>query len=247
MTHNTQAGMARTTDIQCQVPIAGIQPLTTIDFPGTVAAVFFTRGCPWQCRYCHNPALRECGFDESLPMESALEFLEKRTGFIEGIVVSGGEPLMHDSLPALLSLIRSRRLKTAIHTNGYYPRMLGKILARGLVDYVAMDVKAPPRVYDRVTGGLNTGFAVAKSIETIVSSGIDYEFRTTYHPVVLSERELFDTVHAVSAVGARRYYLQQFRSRGVADDGLLQNGDIIPIPEHVVREAERLFEVFGVR
>jgi len=229
------------------IPIAGIQSLTTIDFPGRIAAVFFTRGCPWGCRYCHNPALRESGIGESLPVETVVDFLENRVGFLDGVVVSGGEPTLHASLPSLLEMIRSFGFQTAIHTNGYFPRMLQKIIGRRLVDYIAMDVKAPPQIYDRVTGGSNTGFAVSRSIDAIISSGIDHEFRTTYHPAILSEHELMDTVHAVSAVGARRYYLQQFRSRGVADADLVQCCEIAPIPDSVVSEARRLFDTFEVR
>ncbi|MCD6308127.1 MAG: anaerobic ribonucleoside-triphosphate reductase activating protein [Candidatus Latescibacteria bacterium] len=229
------------------VPIAGIQPLTTIDFPGRVAAVIFTRGCPWACRYCHNATLRESGIGESLSIESVMDFLEDRAGFLDGVVLSGGEPTLHSSLPSLLKMIRSLGFQTAIHTNGNFPGMLQTILGRRLIDYVAMDVKAPPRIYDRVTGGSNTGFAVSRSIDIILSSGVEYEFRTTFHPAILTEQELMDTVHVVAAVGARRYYLQQFRSRGVADPDLVQYGDIAPIPENVINEARRLFDTFEVR
>ena len=231
----------------CEVPIAGIQPLTTIDFPGKITAVFFTKGCPWECRYCHNPELRKNGSDDSMSSGSIEEFLRKRAGFLDGIVMSGGEPTIHSALPDFLQWIREFGYVTAIHTNGYFPKMLRRVIKKGLVDYVAMDVKAPPAVYDRVTCAQDSGIAVARSIELILSSGVEYEFRTTYHPDILSEQELMDTIHAVSAVGAKRYYIQRFRTRGVTDRELVKSGEIVTIPEAVINEARKLFEVFEVR
>jgi len=229
------------------VPVAGIQPFTTIDFPGKIAAVFFTQGCPWHCRYCHNAALRLAGHENSLSRDSLESFLSSRAGFIEGIVVSGGEPTIHASLPNLLSGIKEYGYDTALHTNGHDPEMLGSILRQGLVDYVAMDVKAPPAAYDRITRCTNTGISATRSISKILSSHVDYEFRTTYHPSLLTEEELMDTVHAVYNAGARKYYIQRFTKKGVQDEELMQGGDYVEIPDAVVQEARQLFSVFDVR
>lgn len=232
------------------VPIAGIQPFTTIDFPGKIAAVFFTQGCPWHCRYCHNADLRLAGpmNDESrVPRDSIESFLSSRTEFLEGIVVSGGEPTIHTSLPYLLSSIKEYGYDTALHTNGDNPEMLGSILRQGLVDYVAMDVKAPPAEYDRITRCTNTGISATRSISKILSSKVDYEFRTTYHPSLLTEEELMDTVHAVYNAGARKYYIQRFTKKGVRDEELMLGGDYVEIPDAVVQEARKLFNVFDVR
>jgi len=231
----------------CGVPIAGIRALTTIDFPGKLAAVLFTKGCPWQCRYCHNSSLRSCDPDDILSCESVEEFLTTRKDFLEGIVISGGEPTLHGTISDLLQWLRGFGYKTALHTNGYFPIMLRCLLKKGLLDYIAMDIKAPPGIYDRVTGGNNTSIAVARSIDIILSSGVDYEFRTTYHPLILSEQELMDTVHIVSRVGAKRYYLQQFRSQGVTDEVLTHDCTVATIPDSVREEAQKLFEEFEVR
>ena len=230
------------------IPIAGIQAMTTIDFPGKLAAVFFSRGCPWKCRYCHNPDLRSNGNgSEGVPQQELHEFLERRAGFLEGIVLSGGEPTLHTRLPDFLRWIRGFGYATALHTNGYYPKMLNRIVRKKLVDYIAMDIKAPPAVYDRVTGTKNSCIAVARSIEIILASGIEYEFRTTYHPAVLSEQELMEIVRIVSSVGGKRYYLQKFRSSGVEDEELTDSCEIGILPDTVVDEARRLFEEFDVR
>lgn len=228
-------------------PVAGIQPLTTIDFPGKIAGVFFTGGCPWRCRYCHNPSLRDFNRESSLSRDDIEEFLQNRTEFLEGIVISGGEPTFHSSLPYLLEWIRDFGYSTAIHTNGCFPKILRCILKKRLVDYIAMDIKAPPAAYDRVTRAHNTGIAVARSIKLLLSSNVDYEFRTTYHPDILSEKELIDTMHAISCAGAKRYFLQRFRVKGVMDQELVKSGDVIDIPQAAINEAQILFEEFEVR
>jgi len=232
----------------CQVPIAAIQAMTTLDFPGKISSVFFTKGCPWHCRYCHNPILRHMQLGDSLSWDTVEKFLEDRIGFIEGIVFSGGEPTMHSTLPQALEWIRSLEYATALHTNGYNPDMLFKILKKEkLVDYVAMDIKGPPREYDRITGVRKTCNAVSRSVEIILSSGVDYEFRTTWHPLILSEKELVDTIHAVYSAGVKKYYIQRFRSQGVEDSALVQTGNIEVIPEAAVDEARALFDEFDVR
>ena len=229
------------------ISIGGVQALTTIDFPGRIAAVFFTKGCPWNCRYCHNPELRTNGDDGALSAEHIERFLAERAGFLDGIVISGGEPTYQKKLPVFLGWLRSIGYEVAVHTNGFFPTMLKRILVKGLVDYIAMDVKAPPRAYDRVTGMENSCIAVARSIKIVVDSGVDYEFRTTYHPDILSEEELQDTICALTSVRAKRYYLQRFRPQGVADKELAVSRDIITIPEDIVDRAEKSFEFFGVR
>jgi pyruvate formate lyase activating enzyme len=229
------------------IPIAGIQPMTTIDFPGKIAGVLFTQGCSWQCRYCQNPSLRNIDSTTILPTDSVLEFLESRAGFLEGIVISGGEPTIHSSLPHLLEYIKNLGYAVALHTNGYFSDMLSCILKRGLVDYIALDIKAPPHAYDRITQVKNSCFSVAKSIKAILSSGVDYEFRTTYHPSIISEQELVSTITAVHGVGAKRYYIQRFQRQGVVDPELSGDSRIVVIPEIAVLKAQRFFEVFEVR
>lgn len=228
------------------IAIGGIQALTTIDFPGKIAAVFFTKGCPWNCRYCHNAALRVNG-SGGASMKYVERFLVDRVNFLDGIVLSGGEPTFQKRLPEFLEWVRSFGYATAIHTNGFFPSMLQRLILKGLVDYIAMDIKAPPKEYYRVTGSEQSCIAVARSIDVIISSGIDYEFRTTYHPHILTERDLIDIVHAVSAVGAKKYFLQRFRSRGVEDAELTMECEQSIIPESVASEAGKLFDIFAVR
>ncbi len=242
----TDRQAARDIDACRSLPIAGIEPMTTIDFPGRLAAAFFVAGCPWRCRYCHNHLLQNSG-EPVKSWQEVESFLDKRRGFLEGIVISGGEPCMHKSLPAFLAMLREKGYATAVHTNGYYSAMLRRILMTGLVDFVAMDVKAPPRAYDRVTGGQGTCIEVSRSIDLIINSDCDYEFRTTYHPDILSEHELIETTRAIAAAGAKRFYLQRFRNIGVADKELSESCELAIIPDAAVELAESLFDTFEVR
>ncbi len=235
--------MAALTGKYRDIPVAGIQPMTTIDFPGKLSAVLFTRGCPWNCRYCHNSALLH-NEGEHLEWEYIEEFFRQRTDFLEGVVVSGGEPTLHPNLPGLLSWLRGMGYATGLHTNGSQPVMLMHVLRRGLVDFVAMDIKAPPAVYDRVTRTPNTCIDVSRSIRLILDSGVDYEFRTTWHPDILSECELLDTLRAASLVGVRTFYLQRFRQAGVTDPDLTEYASF---PQEALDEAKKLFPVFDVR
>ena len=233
--------------VSCDVPVVGINPLTTIDYPDRTAAVIFTAGCPWNCRYCHNPSCRDAAGANILTWEHIESFLVRRAGFLDGVVVSGGEPTIHVNLPALIEKIREFGYSIALHTNGCNPEMLLLLTRRGLVDYIAMDVKAPPYLYEHVARVSNTGVRVARSMSVILESGVNYEFRTTYHPRILTGYDLMATVRAVYNAGGRRYFIQRFRSQGVSDEELVRHGDIFDIPGDVIEEAQRLFDVFGIR
>ena len=229
------------------VPVAGIQPVTTIDFPGRMAAVFFTQGCPWNCRYCHNPSCRLPVSSNTFSRQHIESFLAERSDFLDGVVISGGEPTLHPALPYFLEWIREFGYMTALHTNGYNPEMLRYLLKHELLDYVAMDVKAAPALYDRITRVQNTCVNASWSISAILTSGIDHEFRTTWHPLLMTEKELLDTIRAVYSAGGRRFYLQRFRAQGVADEELVQFGDVVNVPETVLKTARKLFSEFDVR
>ncbi len=233
--------------IKSGISIAGIQKMTTIDFPEHISAVLFTAGCPWNCRYCHNPGLRTMDKVSEVDFSTLEDFLERRKDYLDGIVVSGGEPTSHESLPELLSFIREFGYDTAIHTNGFYPNMLKRIIVERLVDYIAMDIKGPPRAYDRITRTNNTCFPVSKSIHAVVSSGIKYEFRTTYHHIILSEQELLDTMRAISYTGCSTYFIQKFQPEGVADRELLADSELCGIPESAVMLGRSLFDTFDIR
>ena len=191
-----------------------------IDYPDHVATVLFTGGCNFRCPMCHNVDLvLHPGELPSLPEDAVWAFLEKRAGLVTGVVVTGGEPTLQPDLAAFLQRVRSRALDVKLDTNGYCPDALAALLGAGLVDYIAMDVKAPPAKYAQVAGvpGLD-GARIEQSLTLIRESGLPYELRTTVTPGLLDA----DDVEAIARriAGADHYVLQQFRGLSTLDPAL---------------------------
>ena len=192
--------------------IHGLQKMTLLDFPGRVACTVFLGGCDYRCPFCHNFELADGTAQPVMDDEELLSFLKKRQGLLDGVAFTGGEPLLHRDLPALLQKIRDLGFAVKLDTNGAHPAMLKQILEAGLADYVAMDIKNSPEKY-AVTCGvdkLDLG-PVRESISLLMNSGIDYEFRTT---VVAEFHEAADFEEMGKMIaGARRYFLQCFTDR----------------------------------
>jgi pyruvate formate lyase activating enzyme len=187
--------------------IAGVQRCSFVDWPGRIVAVVFTQGCNYRCSFCHNPQLKA---DRASAMDAPdfLQWLDKRSGLIEGVVVSGGEPTLQQNLPAFMAEIRLRGFDVKLDTNGSRPALIRCLLRKDLVNFIAMDVKGPAAVYSDICGAEVDGAAIAESIRTIMEAGVDYEFRTT----VLPRLDLDDVVAIARTIrGARRYALQEYR------------------------------------
>jgi len=172
--------------------IGGFQPFTLSDFPGCVAAIVFSQGCNFRCSYCHNEGLLCSTPDKGalIPQEEVLGYLDQRSGRVKGVVVTGGEPTLQPDLPLFLLRLRSMGLKVKLDTNGSNPQMLSQILLEGLVDYVAMDVKAPWDAYGRVTGVACDVEAIRQSMRLVQCSGVEHEFRTTRVTPLLSSGDM---------------------------------------------------------
>ena len=171
--------------------IGGLVKFTLIDFPGRPAAIVFTQGCNFRCRYCHNPELVYPHlFTEPVAEEEIWSFLQRRQGTLEGVVVSGGEPTLHEDLPAFMARLKQMGYATKLDTNGARPAVLKELIDKKLVDFIAMDLKAPLEKYALITG-IETNPAILKeSMELICNSGLEYEFRTTYDKEVLTEADI---------------------------------------------------------
>lgn len=200
--------------------LGGLQKLTLLDFPGTVACTVFTVGCNLRCPFCHNPALVfNPPEDMRISEEEFFAFLKKRQGILDGVAITGGEPLLHADIGEFIAKIKAMGYKVKLDTNGTYPDRLEKILAEGNVDYVAMDLKNTFEKYAKTVG--IEGFDVSlirRSIELIQKSGLAYEFRTTVVSP-LHEAGDFETI-AKQVEGTEKYFLQSF-----VDSGELLNGD----------------------
>lgn len=185
----------------------GLQKCTLLDYPGKVACTVFTGGCNFRCPYCHNSelVLRPQGaIDES----EILAFLQKRQKILDGICVTGGEPLMYD-LTGFLRQVRAMGYCIKLDTNGSYPQRLKQLVLDGLIDYVAMDIKSSPNGYALASGVTVDLDAVRQSVEFLLSDAVDYEFRTTVVRELHSEADFIAIGKWLK--GAKRYYLQAFK------------------------------------
>jgi anaerobic ribonucleoside-triphosphate reductase activating protein len=201
--------------------VAGITPFTTIDFPGRLAGVFYLQGCPWRCRYCCNPEFWPLAA-KIVPLEKILQFLDSRKGHLDGIVFSGGEPTIHEQLPVWMKAVKDMGYKIGLHTGGIFPERLEKVLP--LCDWVGLDIKAHFDLYEKVTQIKGSGEAACRSAELLLASGVAYEFRTTVHPILLSESEILEMVRELVAMGCRHYVLQMFRPDHCSDKKLSESG-----------------------
>lgn len=186
--------------------IGGLTPLTTIDFPGKLAAVVFCQGCPWRCGYCHNPGLLDATQPGALDWGDVLALLRQRHGLLDGVVFSGGEPLAQSGLPDALAQVRALGYATALHTGGMYPERLAAALP--LLDWVGLDVKAPWARMPAITGTPGSGARVRASLALLLASGVAHECRTTWHPGLYPVEELQALGEELQHLGLRHWVLQ---------------------------------------
>ncbi|MBQ9392896.1 MAG: anaerobic ribonucleoside-triphosphate reductase activating protein [Oscillospiraceae bacterium] len=192
--------------------IHGLQKMTLLDFPGRVACTVFLGGCDYRCPFCHNYELIDGTAEPVMDEEELLSFLEKRTGLLDGVAVTGGEPCLHAGLSALLKRIRTLGYAVKLDTNGCHPALLEEILRQGLADYVAMDVKNSPAKYAATCGVEQVDLdAIRRSIHLLRTLAPDYEFRTTVVKELHEEADF--TAIGEMIAGARRYFLQCFTDR----------------------------------
>ena len=190
--------------------IGGLQKTTLLDFPGKVGAVVFTQGCNFLCPYCHNPDLVSYR-QEALVLADVLAFLARRKRVLEGVVVSGGEPTLHDGLFSFCATLKSLGYAVKLDTNGSRPDVLRLLLEANLLDYVAMDVKGDPRHYPEALGA-PAGDAVARSMGILRQSGIAHEFRIPCAAPFISEASF---LAILAETGGAPLFLQAIRLENV--------------------------------
>ena len=202
--------------------ISGLQKLTLLDYPGTVACTVFTGGCNFRCPFCHNAALvRPEELNRENEEEQVLSFLKKRVGVLDGVAITGGEPLLHADMPAFLEKVRALGYKIKLDTNGSFPDRLIGLVRAGLVDRVAMDVKNAPELYAKTAGVRDLDLRpIERSKDFLLSGGVDYEFRTTVVRGLHTAESLLGAARWIE--GAKEYYLQQYKDSGhvLTPDGL---------------------------
>ncbi|MDD2678567.1 MAG: anaerobic ribonucleoside-triphosphate reductase activating protein [Candidatus Nanoarchaeia archaeon] len=204
-----------------------------IDYPKKISLVIFTAGCNFRCHYCHNPELVE----PELPFmseEKTLKKIESKKDWIDGVVITGGEPTLHADLPEFIKKIKEMGLMVKLDTNGTNPEMIRKLMEEELIDYIAMDVKAPLEEYSKVTSVKIDESLIKKSIELIKNSGIEYEFRTTILPKLLKEEDIIKIGYLLN--GAKLLALQTFKNKKTLDSEYkTQKSYLQPQMEHFSR------------
>ena len=200
--------------------IKGIQKTTLLDFPEKLACTIFTGGCNFRCPFCHNASLvLKAGEVEEISEEEFFSYLTKRKGVLDGVCITGGEPLLNPNLSDFIKKIRSLGLLVKLDTNGSFPDKLEALLDEGLLDYVAMDIKNSKSKYALTAGLKDYPEEIEKSIDIIIKKAPDYEFRTT---VVRELHDIQDIVEIASRIkNAKKYFLQSYVDSGdIIETGL---------------------------
>ena len=226
--------------------IGGLQKFSLLDYPNHISAIIFTKGCNFRCHFCYNPMLvlpakGRKKKDHFLILEDGLfDFLKKRKGKLEAVVITGGEPTLHKDLPEFLGKIKKLSYKIKLDTNGTNPAMLSALInspllkggrgvkavgkvdehnpprpplqggSVGLINYIAMDIKGSPEKYENIVGAKVSLSKIRKSIKLIIDSGLPYEFRTTVVPGLIEKKDIAKMGKLIK--GAKIWYLQQFKS-----------------------------------
>ena len=209
---------------------AGLVTQTLVDYPGEIAAILFTRGCNIRCPFCHNPHLlvrTSRNTEPSVTMPEVVDFLQEHKGFLDAVVITGGEPTLHPELPDAIRVIKSLGYLVKLDSNGTNPVMLRQLMEEQLLDYVAMDIKAPLdyRKYSSACGKLSAEdfFNIRSSVNLLINSSIQVEFRTTVVPLLHTPEDIESIANYIK--GMPLYTLQQFNPSVTWDAAY---GDIVP-------------------
>ena len=202
--------------------VSGLQKLTLLDYPGKVACTVFTGGCNFRCPFCHNSSLvlpEQIAHDSSV--DEVLRFLKKRVGVLDGVAVTGGEPLIHADMADFLREVKAMGFMVKLDSNGSFPDRLIALVQAGLVDRVAMDIKNSPALYAKTAGLEKLDMeAITRSKDFLLEGTVDYEFRTTVVKGLHTAESLMEAARFIE--GAKEYYLQQYKDSGavLAAEGL---------------------------
>ena len=190
--------------------IGGFQKFSLIDYPNKISCIVFTQGCNFRCPWCHNPELVYPEFfTTSLKEEAIFDFLRRRKGKLEAVVITGGEPTIQPDLAEFIEKIKKMDYFVKLDTNGSSPHILKELIKSKLIDYIAMDIKAPPEKYSLLIGRDIDISLIFESIKIIENSSLEYEFRTTSVPSLLSEDDILRIKNMVN--DEKRYRIQRFR------------------------------------
>ena len=201
--------------------IGGLQKVSLIDYPGLICATIFLQGCNFKCSYCHNPELVDKRlFQPCIKENEVLDFLNTRKGKLDAVTITGGEPTIHDDLAAFIKKIKKMKFAVKLDTNGSQPQIVKNLLDEKLLDFIAMDIKAPLEKYKSVVKVPVNTDSIKESIKLILKAKIPHEFRTTIVQSQLEEKDILQIAELIS--GANSYVLQKFVPAKTLDKKLLK-------------------------
>lgn len=231
------------------IEIGGLQKTTLIDYPGRLAATVFLIGCNFRCPFCYSSELvlpEKIKKQPRISQKEFFSFLRERKGLLEAITVCGGEPTLNKDLPAFIKKIKKLGYLVKLDTNGSNPKMLKSLIDKKLIDYVAMDIKAPREKYVKVVGGRVNVDDIEESIKILKQNKVDYEFRTTVVPSIHSKKDIIEIAKWLSP--AKRYYLQNFRPEKTINPKFKRIKPYLPeFLLKIKKEISRFFEVCEIR
>lgn len=226
--------------------IGGIQKTSLLDYPNKISAIIWTVGCNFRCPFCYNKDI-VLGNVGTITEEEVMNFLQNRKGLLEGLVISGGEPLMQEGIVEFIKKVKNLGYTVKIDTNGTFPEKLKELIDQKLVGYIAMDVKGPKNKYEILCGSKIDTDKIEKSIAIIKNSQVDYEFKTTFAPELLTKEDIVEIAKWLK--GGRRFYLQQFKRDTPLISARLQN--VSPYPKEILietlKEIKQYFQFCDVR
>ena len=204
--------------------IAGLEPFSSVDWPGKLAATLFLQGCPWKCTYCHNVEIIDCATPGQVAWDRVLELLQRRRGLLDAVVFSGGEPTRQAGLLDGIGQVKDLGYQVGLHTAGPYPRRLEQVLE--LVDWVGLDIKATPEKYRAITGVQRSAATAYQALDMVLQAQVPLQVRTTLDPTVLTVEDVALVQREVARRGVGRpgpdgvcrseHVIQQVRSTGVS-------------------------------
>ena len=217
--------------------IVGLQKLTLLDFPGHVACTIFLGGCNFKCPFCYNSSLIGNNFESLIDENFLFSFLEKRKGKLDGVAITGGEPLLNPKIKNFIKKIKNLGYLVKLDTNGSFPDVLATLIEENLVDYVAMDVKNSFEKYHQTTGVNLDVKNVKKSIEILLKNKVNYEFRTT----LIKEFHTLEDIHLIGEAikGAQNHYFQNFQAK----ESVL-NSSLHPCDKEQLLEFEKVMKSY---
>lgn len=232
------------------IKVGGLLPFTMIDFPGKLSAVVFCQGCVLNCPYCHNPELQSPATQTQVTWDEVRELLKSRQNLLDGVVFSGGEPLIQKELPQAIREVKSYGYQVALHTSGALPEVLAAVLPD--VSWIGLDVKGAFSKYNEASGTkpeFKIGEAVQKSLDMILKAGIPFETRTTTDPRVVTKDDIWELASYLAKKGVKSYALQEYRP---CENGRMPEPPTAAITAFYqdaafLKKLEGLFETFVVR